>query len=304
MASSLAKKVLVLGATGELGGALLRVALRPEFRNLQLTGTYCQRPMQDFLFLDLENPASIERAFSTTQPQISVLCSALTAVDYCEVHPKEARQVNVKGVESVLESCRRHGTVPVYLSTEYVFDGKSGPYREEDPPHPISVYGCTKWEAEQQVLREPEGLVVRTTVLYSYNPNSKTFLMQLLRNLTQSKKMPVPNDQFSHPTYTPDLAGIILELIGRKKSGLYHLVGPDYVPRSEFAFRIARIFGLDPALIVPKSTQEMGQKAPRPLQAGLVTEKVVRELGRPLVGIEEGLRCVEKGWRENSKALG
>ena len=201
-------------------------------------------------------------------------------------------KVNAAGPALVAEECRRAGARLVYFSTEYVFDGKAGPYGEEDPVNPVSVYGLTKLEGERAALALEGSLSVRTTVVYSHNPASRNFIMQLINNHRTVAKMRVPSDQVSNPTYAPDLAAAVLDLAGKGASGIYNVVGPDWLNRYDFALKACAAFGFDPAFLEPKLTSELGQTAARPLIAGLKTEKIARELGRALPPAEESLRKI------------
>lgn len=280
-------KALIIGASGQVGGTLASLCVR---RKIEVYGT--SRVGQGFLYLDLADPASITAAFEKSRPGLVLLCSAMTHVDGCERDPGLARKVNAAGPALVAEECRRAGARLVYFSTEYVFDGKGGPYGEEDPANPVSVYGLTKLEGERAALALEGALAVRTTVVYSHNPASKNFIMQLINNHRSGVKMRLPLDQVSNPTYAPDLAAAVLDLAGKGASGVYNVVGPDWLNRYDFALKACAAFGFDPAFLEPRLTSELGQAAARPLVAGLKTEKLVRELGRALPPAEESLRKI------------
>ncbi|MBI4057174.1 MAG: SDR family oxidoreductase [Elusimicrobia bacterium] len=292
--------VLVIGSSGQVGSALFKQSKStPWIKNV--FGTYKAHLRPGLVHLDLQDPRSIHDAFEKTQPQAVIHCSALTAVDYCEDHPEEAHRINVLGTEQVLKACQKHGARLITLSTDYVFDGKNGPYGEEDPCRPLSVYGRSKWEAEQRVLTDVGSLVIRSTVIYSYDLSSLNFLMQLIKNLSEKRPMQVPNDQVSNPTYAPNLAEVILRLINKRACGIYHVVGPDWLNRYEFALQAAEVLGLDKSLITPQKTSELNQRALRPLEAGLKTDKVRAELGCHLISVKEGVSLIREAWeRETS----
>ncbi len=280
-------KALIIGASGQVGGTLASLCVR---RKIEVYPT--SRVGQGFVYLDLADPASIAAAFEKSRPDLVLLCSAMTYVDGCESDPALARKINAAGPALVAEECRRGGAKLVYFSTEYVFDGKSGPYSEEDPVNPVSVYGRTKLEGERAALALENALAVRTTVVYSHNPASKNFIMQLINSCRSGAKMRVPSDQFSNPTYAPDLAAATLALVEKGASGIYNVVGPDWLNRYDFALKACAAFGFDPAFLEPRLTSELGQAAARPLIAGLKTDKLARELGRGLPPTEESLRKI------------
>src|SRR5262249_5131661 len=144
---------------------------------------------------------------------------------------------------------------------------------EDDLPNPLSVYGRSKLEAEQ-VLAEALGpalLTVRTTWVYGPERQGKNFAYQLAKTLSQGKPLVCPSDQGSNPSYRPDVARAVIGLTEAGRTGLVHVAGPEWVDRPRFARTLANGFGLDPGLIVPKTTAELGQPAARPLNGGLRT---------------------------------
>lgn len=280
-------KALIIGASGQVGGALAALAVR---RKIEVYGT--SRKGQGFLYLDLADPASVADAFERSRPGLVLLCSAMTQVDGCERDPEMARKVNAAGPALVAGECRRTGARLVYFSTEYVFDGSAGPYGEEGAVNPLSVYGRTKLEGERAVLALEGALAVRTSLVYSHNPASRNFIMQLIGNYRSGARLRTASDQFSTPTCAADLAAAVLDLAGRDASGVYNVAGPDLLSRLEFALKACAAFGFDPAFLEPGLTAELGRAAVRPLKAGLRTEKLARELGRALPPAEESLRKI------------
>ncbi|HEU5117025.1 MAG TPA: sugar nucleotide-binding protein, partial [Isosphaeraceae bacterium] len=164
----------------------------------------------------------------------------------------------------------------VAFSTDYVFDGHDGPYDESAPTNPLSVYGRAKRDAEQ-ALAEALGdslLTVRTTWVYGPERQGKNFAYQLARSLGEGRAVVCPTDQVSNPTYGPDVAKAVVEVVVRGVSGLIHVAGPEYVPRPEFARAVSRTLGLDTSRIEEKPTSELGQPAARPLRGGLLTRRL------------------------------
>jgi dTDP-4-dehydrorhamnose reductase len=247
---------------------------------------------QDNLLLDLAVPSTIAPVFEKSRPDLVLLCSAMTNVDGCEKDQNRAVKVNAEGPALVAEECRKAGTKLVYFSTEYVFDGVSGPYSEEDAPNPLSVYGRTKLEGEKAALALPGALSVRTTVVYSYDAASRNFIMQLIAARKAGAKMRVPSDQYSNPTYAPELAAAVLDLAEKGASGVFNVVGPDWLNRYEFALKACEDFGFAPDFLEPRLTAELGQAAARPLKAGLKTDKLAAVLGRRLPPATESLKKI------------
>jgi dTDP-4-dehydrorhamnose reductase len=266
-----------------VGGALFKACSQS---GLDVRGTARKTP--GLLPLDLADPATINAAFAQARPQLVFLCSAMTNVDACELDPGLARRVNGQGAAAAAAQCAALNAKLVYLSTEYVFDGKAGPYAEDAPVNPLSVYGRTKLEGERAALAAG-ALVIRTTVVYSYSPGSKNFIMQLIANRKAGAKMRVPADQFSNPTHAPDLARAVLELAQKGASGVFNVVGPNWLNRYDFALKACAAFGFSADFVEPAATAALGQAAPRPLQAGLRTQKLQAFLGRALPQTEQSL---------------
>lgn len=279
-------KALVIGASGQVG--------RNTFAALgaagwDTVGTYASRPVEGLVRLDLGDEAAIRDLVEAARPDLVVLSSALTNVDRCEDEPELARRLNARAPEVVAAAARQAGARVVYLSTEYVFDGTTGPYGEDDAVSPPCVYGATKLLGERAVLAaDPRNLALRTTVVFSHHPGDKNFAMQLLARLGAGERMKVPADQVSSPTWAPDLAAALVTLAARGASGVLNVAGPDVLSRIDLARRAARALRLDEGLLDPVTTAALGQKARRPLQAGLRIDRL-RALGVTMRPVDEAL---------------
>jgi dTDP-4-dehydrorhamnose reductase len=251
--------------------------------------------------LDLLDEAAIRSTIEQVRPSLCVISGALTNVERCEAESSVAEALNARAPAVAAVACRAGGGRSVYLSTEYVFDGAAGPYREEDPVCPISVYGRTKLEGERGVLAaDPGALVVRTTVVFSFSPGDKNFHIQLIERLGAGQPMRVPVDQFSSPTWAPFLGATLADLPG-DVTGVLHVAGGEVMDRVAFARRAATALGLDPGLILPVRTGELGQRASRPLQAGLRVERLAA-LGHPPPSLEDALAEVGRAREEALRA--
>lgn len=278
---------LIIGASGCLGGILYE-----DFKKLgPITGTYCGHPAGDLVHLDATDPMEVRRVITESRPNLVIHCGAFTHVDGCEEKPELSARINVEGTRNVVEAIRSTGVKYVFFSSDYVFDGKAGPYREEDEPNPIQVYGRHKLEAERLIKnRLTRYLIVRVHGVFGWERQGKNFVQRLVANLRDGKTATVPNDQFGSPTYAPNLSAALQELIARDRRGIYHLTGTTVLNRYEFSCLIANVFELDDKLIIPKTTAELDQKAPRPLKSGLLVEKAKRELKTRLWNAEEALQ--------------
>ncbi len=283
------KKALIFGASGQVGQALIKEL---EARGWGWEGSFFEhREVDERLFkLDLADLAAVKREVYARKPKAVFIPSGWTWVDGCEDDPARALRVNALAPEAAAEAAAQLNCALVYYSTEYVFGENGGPYDELRAPQPLGVYGASKLEGEMRVRDAWGGaLVLRTTVVYGPEPQKKNFVYQLIKNLRAGQPMQVPEDQLSSPTYNSDLARASVDLVERQLNGLWNVAGSGVTGRAAFARLAARVFGLDAGLIQGVSTAELRQKAKRPLNAGLVVDKLSAALGWKPLGPEEGL---------------
>lgn len=270
-------KAVVIGGSGQIGGWLLRSLAA---RGHEAVGTYCTVAVPGLERVDgadLDGSASWLRAQA---PEVVFFPAGFTWVDGCERDPGKARGANLEQPLNLARVAADCGARFVYYSTDYLFDGVEGPYDETAKPNALSVYGQAKLEAEQ-ALRSLLGdklLIARTSWVFGPERQGKNFAYQLVKTLRSGKPLTVPTDQISSPSYGPDVAEASVRLVELGRSGVYHVVGPEVMSRIDFAQAIARAFGLDPNAIDGKTTADLGQGAPRPLNCGLLAPRLTAEL--------------------------
>ena len=198
------------------------------------------------------------------------------------------------------------GTHLVHLSTDFVFDGQSGPYTEEDVPNPLSVYGHSKADAEQ-IVSQYAGpwSIVRTVLVYGLAADmSRTnIVLWVKKSLEEGRVIRIVSDQFRTPTLAEDLAEGCCQLALRKAIGIYNISGGEYMSVLEMARRIARYFHLDEKLIEPTTTTALGQPASRPLLSGFLIDKARRDLDYTPHTLEEGIAMILKQFGAQSKNI-
>lgn len=287
---------MVIGASGMVGQHLLREV---QASGNESVGTYCAHESQPGLIrLDIVDQASVGTAIRQYRPAVIYLAAACTNVDYCEEHPDESYHVNVCGVRNVVEAANSVRSRLVFFSSDYVFDGRSGPYSELDPVRPVCEYGRQKVYGEDYVaLNALDFIIIRTTVVFGPEQQGKNFVCRLARELGHGKSMRVPNDQWGSPTYAPDLAHAAVRLAAKPVRGVLHVAGPEVVSRTTFARDAARVFGFDEKLIEGVSTDVLQQKARRPLRAGMRTDLLRDRLGKHLRSYQQGLVAMRQ-WEE------
>ena len=292
-------KALVIGASGQVGGALLAVLEREGFEAL---GTYVTKEYPGAAHLDVRDLESVQRCFGKFEPGVVFLAvNTPGGVDFCEEYPEEARAVIVAGTRNVLTVAAHHEALVVFYSSDYVFDGRAGPYSEDDEPEPVNVYGKAKLAAEELVREyRHRSLILRTTAVYSWEQSSKNFAMQVFRRLQAGERMRAPIDQWCNPTLADHLAETSLRLLQSEARGIYNVVGRTRTNRAEFAKALAKTVALDASLIVPVQTDELAQKALRPLNAGLTTDKIAKLLGTEPLTLQESLKRLRRAWRADT----
>ena len=284
--------LLVTGAGGLLGANVL---LKAREMGQAVTG-FCHRhlfsvPGVSTCAVDLTDRNITRDLVISLRPKRIVHCAAATNVDWCEEHPEEASAINTHASGVLAELAQELGAQLVYISTDAVFDGKRGCYQETDEPAPLNVYAESKLRGEQEVLRRnPSALVVRVNI-YGWNAQNKFSLAEwILAQLLSGKQVPGFTDVQFTPILVNDLAEVLLTMLDRGLSGLYHVGGSEKISKFEFARRVASVFGLDPGQVVPARIAEAQLRAQRPPDMSLNTEKVRAALGYPMPDVETGLR--------------
>ena len=279
------RSVLITGAFGQVGYALSRIM----YQEYELTLTdRIIPPGEKGICLDIRNALALGEVIKAVQPDVIIHLAAMTSVDGCELEPECAAEVNIAGMKHV---CSEYSGHIIYLSTDYVFNGENGPYSETDPTDPINVYGATKLAGERILLENnPDHLVLRSNVVYDYNPNTQaSFLNWVIQSLKNKQEIQVVHDQINNPTWAESLARVIELCIEKEICGVVHWGDADYMNRLDFAVKIANAFDLNADLIKPITTEELNQSAQRPLNSGLKTDYLKSRLGITPPEVEECL---------------
>jgi dTDP-4-dehydrorhamnose reductase len=281
-------RTLIVGASGLVGRALHAVC--PD-----AVGTYLRNPAPGLEPLDITDADAVRGLVARVAPELILLPAAQPNVDRCETEVAESAAVNVEGTRNVATAAAASGARLVYFSTDYVFDGRAGPYAPEAAPAPINVYGRHKLEAERLVRATvADHLIVRACGVYGYQAEGKNFVMALVRLARAGERMRVPHDQWGTPTLADNLADAVRELALGGHRGIVHPVGPDYLTRIEFARLAAEVMGYAPGFLQPVATPDLKQAAARPLRGGVDNRSTQALLATRLVGAREGLERVKR----------
>lgn len=285
-------KLLIIGASGVLGSRLYNDAIKKKWNAM---GTYCSHEREGLSYLDVRDKNSLEKVFNVFKPEVVVMAGGITNVDLCALNPKLAQDVNIKGTLNLVKKIKEYGSELVYVSTDYVFDGKNGPYAETDKPNPINTYGVTKLGAENIIRSKlKDFLIVRTAQLYGIDNAKENFTVKIIYNMLNNKKVYAADDFYSTPTYAGSLSEIIIKLIEKKSKGIYHGAGPEFINRYDYVTKIADIFKLDKNLIQKVKLKDLKLKAKRPERGGLRINKVKKEKNIKVYDCKTGIILLKK----------
>lgn len=258
-------KVLVTGGKGQLGYDVLNELAR---RNIPAVGV-------DIDEMDITDGASVERVLREAAPDAVIHCAAYTAVDAAEDNEALCRRVNAEGTRNIASVCKALDMKMLYISTDYVFGGEGDrPWEPEDERKPRSVYGQTKYEGElavQELL--DKYFIVR--IAWVFGINGKNFVKTMLKLAENHDTIRVVNDQFGSPTYTFDLARLLVDMVLTEKYGIYHATNEGSCSWYEFACAVFKEAGVA-VNVVPVSTAEYGAKAKRPANSRMNKDKLTR----------------------------
>ena len=279
-------RIFIVGVSGFVG----RIMYEYLSKDHETYGSFYSNPAKGLIHLDMNDQKEVTEILTSLKPDVIIHPAANPNVEYCEEHTEETWHVNVEGSRNLIETARDIGAKFVYFSSDYVFDGTNGPYSENDIPSPINEYGLQKLAVEKLIKNYLENyLIIRITIVYGWEQRGKNFVMGLIKNLKSDRFMNVPIDQIGSPTYINNMVQVVKELIESDKTGIYHVAGTDLMNRYTFAKNVAEIFELDENLLIPVTTNQLGQIAKRPLKAGMKVDKVQKDVSIRVMNVREGL---------------
>ncbi len=292
-------KIFITGSNGMLGSALCDVLSigKDKITGLDLT----ERPagskhLAAFIKCDITDYAGLSSAIKDVSPDIIIHTAAFTDVDSCEEEPGEAESVNGLGTRYVAETALESGSALLYISTDFVFDGqKKSPYKEEDAPNPINLYGRSKLDGEKfvmDVMKEKPFFVIRSSWLFG--KGGRNFVDTILKKAESEKEIRVVSDQFASPTYTLDLANaikIILDLFQKRRDiyGIYHITNSgdcSWYRLAQKTLELKSIYGLE---LIPIMSGELDRPAERPAMSILDNTRFTKLIGESLRSWEKAL---------------
>lgn len=301
------KNILIIGATGKVAEAVIRLFRRDETVRLKLFSGSIPNVITNmngmqYYKVDYFNYNDFYQICNGFKPDVIINLAAMTNVDACEDDLVLAWSLNVDLPKHLAELSSTFDAKFIHISTDYIFDGHDGPYNEHDICNPISQYGKTKLLGEFEALKHKNTTILRTNVVYGYSEQGKSdFVTWVIDKGTNNESFNIVDDQYSNPTFTDDIARAINRVIEKDFTGILNVGGYDYCSRIDFTKTICDVFGLDKNLITPISTQSLNQKAPRPLKGGLKIDKLIHQLNINPLGIREGLERLKGYMNEHNK---
>jgi dTDP-4-dehydrorhamnose reductase len=283
-------KVLVTGVKGQLGYDVVREL---EKRNMEAVGV-------DIDEMDITDKESVDKVITEAHPDAVIHCAAYTAVDAAEDNAEVCRRVNVEGPLNIARTCKKLDIKMIQISTDYVFNGRGErPFEPDDPTDPVSVYGLTKRDGENAVINTLDKYFI-VRIAWVFGVNGKNFVKTMLNLSKTHDTLTVVNDQFGSPTYTYDLARLLVDMVQTDKYGIYHATNEGFISWYDFAVQIFKAAGIDTVTVKPVTTAEYGvSKAVRPFNSRMSKEKLTKAGFERLPKWEDALERYIKELRDN-----
>ena len=282
-------KFLVTGSAGLIGSQIVKDLIQ---QNHTVYSCYHdQKPLQGIpTHLDLSDKNQIIQILQETKPDRIIHLAAMTGVDLCETEKELATIINTKSTETLAKQAAKQKVFFLYVSTDYVFNGINGMKKEDNLPNPLGFYGKSKLEGEL-VLNQlaSNWCIARTSSPFGIHSTKKSFPLWIKENLEVKKAIPVFVDQFTSPTYVPNLSKMLIEITTRQITGIFHVSGATRISRYALAELVADKLHLDKSLLIPTKIDTMNWKAQRPKDSSLDVSFATETLNEKPQKIEQSL---------------
>ncbi len=302
-------KILITGSNGLLGQKLVYLLKDDVKVKLLATSKGVNRldvkSGYKYIDLDITSKDDVIRVVREFGPDCIINCAAMTNVDTCESDREGCWDLNVGAVEYLLEASRPFDCHFIQLSTDFVFDGANGPYKEADKPNPLSYYAQSKLESEGLIMNSSAPwAIIRTIIIYGVTDGNQrsNLVLWVKSSLEQGKEIKVITDQYRSPTLAEDLATACVTAARKRSTGIYHISGDekDICSIYDLAHQVADYYKLDASLMVPVTSDELGQAAKRPPKTGFILDKARRDLEYKPHRFHDGLQIVAEQLLEKS----
>ena len=281
-------KFLVTGSAGLVGQQVVKYLSKSN----QVFSCYNESKPEygDSVKMDLKNYEMVSSVLTEIKPDVVIHLGAMTGVDICEKEKTSASEINTKATEIIAKECSKLNSFLVYVSTDYVFDGKFGMYKEDDVANPLGFYGKSKLEGEKAVQNfSTNWCIARTSTPFGLHPTKKSFPMWVIENLQKQKQIDVLIDQFTSPTYIPNLSRMLIEISERHITGIIHAAGASKISRYQMASMVSDKLNLDSTLLKQISINKMKWVAQRPKDSSLDVSRASSILNEKPQKIDQSL---------------
>ncbi|PWS30536.1 SDR family oxidoreductase [Pedobacter paludis] len=294
------KTILTTGSNGLLGQKITEKILAEGRVKLIATSKgknrYPIKSGYEYAEMDILNPNLVKKVVEKYKPDSIIHTAAMTNVDTAEADKELCHQLNVDAVQTLISLCEEKNIQLIHLSTDFVFDGADGPYKEEDAVNPLSYYGESKVLAEELLKNSKANwAILRTILVYGItNDMSRSNIVLWAKGaLEKASPINVVNDQWRMPTLAEDLAEACILAVEKNAKGIYNVSGKDYMSIADLVRKVADYWGLDQSIITEISSESLNQTAKRPVRTGFVLDKTINDLGYAPHSFEEGLKIVD-----------
>ena len=294
-------KILITGSNGLLGQKILyKLRLDKDVRCIATSkgiNRVSEKKGYTYLSLDITNENSVSRVIAEQEPDVVINTAAMTNVDLCEDERKACDNLNENAVQFLADACLKIGAHLIHISSDFIFDGKDGPYSEEDKPNPISYYGASKYKSEQLLYKHNvKWTILRTIIVFGVGEKLRkgNLILWAKEALEKGDKINVVDDQFRAPTLAEDLADICILAAKKKRFGIFNASGKEIMSICEIVERIAKYYGKSTENLNIISTHTLNQKAVRPSKTGFILDKSIKELGYSPHSFEECLSIIDQ----------
>lgn len=294
-------RILITGSNGLLGQKLVHLLKGKKDVSLLATSLGKNRISDkegyEYAHMDITNLAQVSEICQRFAPTAIINTAAMTLVDLCETEQEKCHLINVLGVENLLSCAKELDAHLLQVSTDFVFNGEDGPYRETDMPDPLSEYSRSKHRAEQLLVGSDyqNWSIARTIILYGVGEelSRSNIILWARQALKDGQEMNIVDDQFRAPTLAEDLAIGCWSIVERGAQGIYHLSGPETMSVIDLVRRVAAYYNFDTSRVMAIDTASLGQPAARPPRTGFILDKARADLGYAPRTIEEGLAILD-----------
>ena len=293
-------RILITGSNGLLGQKLVQLIIEKGEDHLIATARGSNRlPLADthFRSMDVTYEEDVLTVISEERPDVVIHTAAMTNVDQCETDQANCWKLNVDAVANLIKACEEVGAHLVHLSTDFIFDGESGPYDEEAQPNPISYYGESKLAAEKLLIESEISYgIARTVLVYgiAHDMSRSNIILWVKKSLEDGKEIKVVDDQLRSPTLAEDLAMGCYLIAQKKAKGIFNISGKDLLTPYDMAVKTAEFFDLSMATMERADASTFSQTAKRPPRTGFIIDKAVNQLGYKPHSFEEGIAILQE----------